>query len=144
MRVPLRQVCVAAMMGVLSLFVAPAPAHAWWDFIEEFSRPRKFQGPDIQLRLFCVMQRTTQPSVVPRPPARPFRRRSPQREGQRFGHPALLECSSVSAPSEPTVKKPKWPLIWACASCGATMQNDPTPDFLRDGPFISIPWSPLS
>ena len=37
MRVPLRQVCVAAMMGVLSLFVAPAPAHAWWDFIEEFS-----------------------------------------------------------------------------------------------------------
>ena len=73
--------------------------------------------------------------VVPRPPARPFRRRSPQREGQRFGHPAPLECSSVSAPSEPTVKKPKWPLIWACASCGATRAKRPD-SRLRQGRTI--------
>src|SRR5262245_54869090 len=56
MRFRLRQLCVAAMMAGLSVLAAPAPAHAWWDFIEEFSGPRKFQGPDIQLRLFCVMR----------------------------------------------------------------------------------------
>lgn len=61
MRFRLRQVCVAAMMGVLSVLAAPSPAHAWWDFIEEFSGPRSFQGPDIQLRLFCVVRTTAAP-----------------------------------------------------------------------------------
>lgn len=38
------------------LLVLPTPASAWWDFIEQFSGPRGFWGPDIQLRLFCVVE----------------------------------------------------------------------------------------
>jgi len=48
------------LIGLGFLVVAPAPALAWWDFIEQFSGPRKFWGPDIQLRLFCVVETTKQ------------------------------------------------------------------------------------
>ena len=59
MRFRLRQVCVAAMMAGLSVLAAPSPAHAWWDFIEEFSGPKNFFGWDVQLRLLCFRQATT-------------------------------------------------------------------------------------
>jgi hypothetical protein len=57
-RVPglvLRRVCLTATIGVLFLHVTAAPAFAWWDFIEEFTGPRKFYGWDLQLRLLCVV-----------------------------------------------------------------------------------------
>jgi hypothetical protein len=50
-------VALASLTGLLTL---PAPALAWWDFIEQFSGPRKFQGWDIQLRLFCIVETTKQ------------------------------------------------------------------------------------
>lgn len=45
---------VIASLAVLLML--PSTAFAWWDFIEQFSGPRKFWGPDIQLRLFCVVE----------------------------------------------------------------------------------------
>jgi hypothetical protein len=66
---------VFTLFGFALLFVAiPSRAHAWWEFIEEFSGPHRFWGPDIQLRLFCVVgpkdptqvdQRTKTQSAVP-------------------------------------------------------------------------------
>jgi hypothetical protein len=48
--------CVAFFV----LMAIPTTAHAWWDIIEEFSGPRKFKGPDIQFRLFCVVETNKQ------------------------------------------------------------------------------------
>jgi hypothetical protein len=47
---------VVALASLTVVLLLPRPALAWWDFIEQFSGPRSFQGPDIQLRLFCVVQ----------------------------------------------------------------------------------------
>jgi hypothetical protein len=132
MRVPLRQVCVAAMMGVLSLFVAPAPAHAWWDFIEEFSGPRKFQGPDIQLRLFCVMQPDNPAVGRPAPAGQAVQApvTSERRSEIRTPGPAgmLLGICPKRTDSEKT--KVAFDLgvrfMWS-----DEYKNDPTPDFAR-------------
>ena len=49
--------CWAIVVGlVLVQVLVPSSAYAWWDFIEAFSGPRKFWGPDVQLRLFCLVE----------------------------------------------------------------------------------------
>jgi hypothetical protein len=51
----MRRTCVF-LGSLLVLLITPVPAWAWWDFIEQFSGPRIFQGPDLQFRLFCVVE----------------------------------------------------------------------------------------
>jgi hypothetical protein len=46
--------CVCVTLG---LMVVPTPAYAWWDFIEGFSGPQNFYGWDIQVRLFCIVDK---------------------------------------------------------------------------------------
>jgi hypothetical protein len=54
----MRQICVLAG-SVILLLMAPTPAHAWWEFLEEFSGPKTFWGWDVELRLFCVVDTRT-------------------------------------------------------------------------------------
>lgn len=35
----------------------PARAYAWWEFVEQFSGPKNFYGWDIQVRLFCMVDK---------------------------------------------------------------------------------------
>jgi len=42
----------------------PAPARAWWDFIEELSGPGRFYGWDVELRLFCLNDKTPAATVA--------------------------------------------------------------------------------
>jgi hypothetical protein len=52
-------------VGLAFLLLAiPSRAHAWWEFIEEFSGPQKFYGWDIQARLFCVVDKVQEQTVV--------------------------------------------------------------------------------
>jgi hypothetical protein len=60
----LHRLCATVTLGLLVLLVTPTPAHAWWDFIEEFSGPKYFYGWDIQLRLICFRQVTTTDSTT--------------------------------------------------------------------------------
>jgi hypothetical protein len=46
------------LIGLAVLVATPAPALAWWDFLEQFSGPRGFHGWDLQLRLFCLVETT--------------------------------------------------------------------------------------
>ena len=132
MRLPLHHVCVVAMMGVLCLFVAPAPAYAWWDFIEEFSGPRKFQGPDIQLRLFCVMRpensaagqtaATVQAVQGAVTPERRSEIRTPGPAGMLLGIcPKRTDAEKTKVAFDLGVR-----FMWS-----DEYKNDPTPDFAR-------------
>jgi hypothetical protein len=38
---------------VVCLLIAPAPAQAWWGWLEELSGPGKFSGPQFEFRLVC-------------------------------------------------------------------------------------------
>src|SRR5262249_46320276 len=42
-------------VGFLVLFVllSPAPAHAWWGWLDELSGPGRFRGPQFDFRLVC-------------------------------------------------------------------------------------------
>jgi hypothetical protein len=51
----MRRVSVV-LASLFAVVVLPSPAFAWWDFIEQFSGPEKFRGPDIQFRLFCNVE----------------------------------------------------------------------------------------
>jgi hypothetical protein len=46
------------------LLAIPSPAHAWWEFIEQFSGPKNFYGWDIQVRLFCVVDNLEETTVT--------------------------------------------------------------------------------
>jgi hypothetical protein len=47
---------VLTLFGFALLFAAiPSRAHAWWEFIEEFSGPGRFYGWDVDFRLFCLV-----------------------------------------------------------------------------------------
>jgi hypothetical protein len=50
--------------AVLLLLGAPAHSYAWWEFLEEFSGPRKFYGWDIQVRLFCLVDTVEKRTVT--------------------------------------------------------------------------------
>src|SRR5262245_57187975 len=132
MRFRLRQFCVAATMAGLSVLAAPSPAHAWWDFIEEFSGPRNFQGPDIQLRLFCVMRPDDSPAGQPaaarqavQTPGNPERRsefRTPGPAGMLLGIcPKRTDSEKTKVAFDLGVR-----FMWS-----DEYKNDTTPDFAR-------------
>ena len=50
----MRRVIVTALCAASFLFMLPAPAHAWWNWLDELSGPGPFQGVDFQWRLACV------------------------------------------------------------------------------------------
>jgi hypothetical protein len=56
----MRRISLATASVVILQLAMPASTFAWWDFLEQFSGPRKFYGWDIQLRLFCVVETTKQ------------------------------------------------------------------------------------
>jgi hypothetical protein len=49
----MRRVCALAFFA-LAVLAVPAPALAWWDFLEELSGPGHFWGLDLQFRVFCL------------------------------------------------------------------------------------------
>lgn len=56
---------VRTLVGFALLLLAiPSRAHAWWEFIEEFSGPKKFYGWDVQVRLFCVVDTVEEQPVT--------------------------------------------------------------------------------
>jgi hypothetical protein len=42
------------MFAVCFLVGSPAPAHAWWHWLDELTGPGPFMGPDFQWRLVCI------------------------------------------------------------------------------------------
>ena len=49
--------CLSLSCALGILLLASAPAHAWWDFIEQLSGPGPFYGWDVEVRLFCVVDK---------------------------------------------------------------------------------------
>jgi hypothetical protein len=49
----MRRALLTLVSTALLSLVLPAPAHAWWEFLEELSGPGPFRGVDVQARLFC-------------------------------------------------------------------------------------------
>jgi len=49
-----------ATVGFLAIFLLllPAPAHAWWGWLDDLSGPGKFKGPQFVFRLFCFGEQT--------------------------------------------------------------------------------------
>ena len=43
----MRRVTVIALCAVSFLIALPAPAHAWWDWLDELSGPGPFTGFDL-------------------------------------------------------------------------------------------------
>jgi hypothetical protein len=106
----------------------PSPAFAWWDFIEQFSGPRKFQGPDIQLRLFCVMRPETpavsQPAAAGQtvPPEKRSEIRTPGPAGMLLGIcPKRTDSEKTKVAFDLGVR-----FMWS-----DEYKDDPTPDFAR-------------
>lgn len=50
----MRRVTVTALCAAFFLFMRPAPAHAWFDWIDQLSGPGPFQGLDFQWRVACI------------------------------------------------------------------------------------------
>lgn len=50
----MRRVFVTVLCAVSFLFMVPAPAHAWWDWLDELTGPGPFTGPDLQWRIVCI------------------------------------------------------------------------------------------
>jgi hypothetical protein len=59
----MRRICTLVGSAIVLLAV-PAPAYAWWEFLEEFSGPKKFYGWDIQMRVFCLVDRVEEQTVT--------------------------------------------------------------------------------
>lgn len=59
----MRRLCTVAVLAFAMQMIVPAPALAWWDFIEELSGPGKFYGWDVDLRLFCLNENIEQLNV---------------------------------------------------------------------------------
>jgi len=49
----LRHLVIATCCVVVQL-AAPAPAQAWWEWLDQLSGPGPFMGWDVQLRLVCI------------------------------------------------------------------------------------------
>jgi hypothetical protein len=52
----MRRVRSALILGVLLELMWPAPAHAWWDILDQLSGPGKFQGWHLEARLVCFTE----------------------------------------------------------------------------------------
>ena len=49
----MRRFPVIAVCALLFLVAIPAPAHAWWDWLDDYSGPGTFRGPSLMWRLVC-------------------------------------------------------------------------------------------
>jgi hypothetical protein len=58
----MRRVRSALILGVLFELMLPAPAHAWWDWLDSLSGPGKFKGVHLEARLVCFAEREPTPS----------------------------------------------------------------------------------
>jgi len=54
-----RHVSLAFLLGLL--LAVPERANAWWEFIEPFSGPGRWTGPDIDARLMCFVDTSSRP-----------------------------------------------------------------------------------
>ena len=52
----MRRVRAALILGVLFQLMLPAPAHAWFDWLDELSGPGKFKGWHLEARLVCFTE----------------------------------------------------------------------------------------
>jgi hypothetical protein len=52
--VTVRRLFVTVMFAACFLFLLPGPAHAWWHWLDQYSGPGPFTGPDLQWRLVCL------------------------------------------------------------------------------------------
>jgi hypothetical protein len=55
----MRRVRAALILGVLFQLMLPAPAHAWFDWLDELSGPGKFKGWHLEARLVCFTEPAT-------------------------------------------------------------------------------------
>ncbi len=46
--------CVAGLLCAAAELVAPAPAHAWFAWLDQLSGPGPFAGFDVQWRIACI------------------------------------------------------------------------------------------
>jgi len=49
----MRPVKVSLLLGALLVVIMPAPAHAWFGWLDNLSGPGPFMGDEIEIRLFC-------------------------------------------------------------------------------------------
>jgi hypothetical protein len=52
----MRRVRSALILGVLCELMWPAPAHAWWDILDQLSGPGRFKGVHLEARLVCFTE----------------------------------------------------------------------------------------
>ena len=50
----MRRVIVIALCALSFLVALPAPAHAWFFWLDEYSGPGPFLGFDVQWRIACI------------------------------------------------------------------------------------------
>lgn len=51
----MRRVCAVLFCCAVVQLTVPTRAYAWWDFLEEFSGPGPFWGPDFDARVACLV-----------------------------------------------------------------------------------------
>ena len=51
----MKRVCAVLFCCAVVQLTVPTRAYAWWDFLEEFSGPGPFWGPDFDARVACLV-----------------------------------------------------------------------------------------
>jgi hypothetical protein len=59
----MRRISGALIITMLVQLITPAPADAWWEFIEPWSGPGWWKGPDIDARLVCFVDSVSRPEA---------------------------------------------------------------------------------
>jgi hypothetical protein len=67
----MRRVRAALILGVLFQLMLPAPAHAWFDWLDELSGPGRFKGWHLEARLVCFTEKVPTPTPTPAPTPTP-------------------------------------------------------------------------
>jgi hypothetical protein len=60
----MRRISVIVLACACAQLLLPARAYAWWEFVEQFSGPKNFYGWDIQVRLFCLVDKVEKQTVT--------------------------------------------------------------------------------
>ena len=60
----MRRIGATLVCCIVFQLLAPTRAHAWWDWLEEFSGPGWFAGPDIEARLVCFRERISRAEAL--------------------------------------------------------------------------------